>query len=128
MFAVWTLATGICIFSWMAIHSVTATYVWAFFFGNFGAGIMSLFPAAASTLCKDPRKVGGRIGLVFTLVSVPSLTGAPLAGKLIQVSNGSYTGAQIWGGLCMILSTGLLIAASSANSQGERWWMLRRSK
>lgn len=120
IYIVWTLGTAISIFSWIVVHSVTATYVWSAFFGFFAAGLMSLLPATAGSLCKDMSKVGTRIGMVLTLCTIPSLTGSPLAGQIIQSMDDDYLGAQIWGGLCMLLGAGFLGATAWASRREER--------
>lgn len=115
-----TLGTAICIFAWTAVDSVTGAYIFVAFLGHFAAGLMSLLPAAAAGLTADMGKVGTRIGMIFTLVSIPSLTGSPLAGKLIQTMDGNFLGAQIWGGISMLLGAGFLAAASWAKTRDTR--------
>ncbi|PTB68436.1 putative translation releasing factor RF-1 [Trichoderma citrinoviride] len=90
------LSAAICIFAWAGVNSVTGDYIWVIFFGYFGAGIQGMFPATTAGLTKDLSKSGVRIGMIFTIISVASLTGPPLAGKLVVVAHGSYIGAQIW--------------------------------
>ncbi|KAF3073528.1 Peptide chain release factor 1 [Trichoderma lentiforme] len=98
MFIPTILAAAICIFAWAGVNSITGDYIWVVFFGFFGAGIQGMFPATTAGLTKDLSKAGVRIGMIFTIISVAALTGPPLAGKLVAVANGSYIGAQIWGG------------------------------
>jgi peptide chain release factor 1 len=102
-------------FAWAGVSSLAGNYVWVAFFGFFGAGIQSLFPSTCASLTKDLSKNGTRIGMLFTIVSVATLTGPPVAGKLIQVAGGSYIAAQVWGGVCMLLGTGFMIAARAAS-------------
>ncbi|KXH31136.1 riboflavin transporter MCH5 [Colletotrichum simmondsii] len=82
-------AAAICtilLLCWMAIQSSTALYVWAVFYGIFGATVQGLFPAALSSLTTDLQKAGTRMGMVYTIVSFANLTGPPLAGLLIKAS------------------------------------------
>lgn len=110
------IATGIIVFLWAEVHDLAGDYVWAVFFGYFGAGIQGLFPGAAASLTQDQSKNGTRIGMIFTIMSVAALTGSPLAGKLMEVTGGKYLAAQMWGGACLMLGAGLLIAAKVANA------------
>lgn len=110
----WTLGTTISIFCWLVVDGINSTYAWSAIFGFFASGLMSLLPASVTSLCKDMSRVGTRLGMVFTLCTIPSLTGSPLAGKIIQEMDGKYFGAQIWGGLCMLIGAGFLIATSWA--------------
>ncbi|QYS97745.1 MFS domain-containing protein [Trichoderma simmonsii] len=123
MFIPTILAAAICIFAWAGVNSITGDYIWVVFFGFFGAGIQGMFPATTAGLTKDLSKAGVRIGMIFTIISVAALTGPPLAGKLVAVANGSYIGAQIWGGVCLVVGAMFLIGASWA-SQRE----LKKSK
>ncbi|RAL13358.1 MFS general substrate transporter [Aspergillus homomorphus CBS 101889] len=106
---------AICLYMWLLVLSLAHEIVWVIFFGFFGAGIQGLFPSTLASLTKDLAKSGTRIGMVFTIISIPCLTGPPLAGKLIQICNGSYLGAQIWGGSCLLLGGSLLVAARIAS-------------
>lgn len=103
-----------CVFAWAAVDTLPGIYAWVSFYGFFGAGIQSLFPSTLAGLTKDLSKNGTRIGMIFTIVSFAALTGPPLAGRLIQVADGSYLGGQIWGGLCMVLGAAFLLAARTA--------------
>lgn len=115
MFIPTILAAAICIFSWAGVSSVTGDYIWVIFFGFFGAGIQGMFPATTAGLTKDLSKSGVRIGMIFTIISIAALTGPPLAGKLVVVANGSYIGAQIWGGVCLVVGAAFLTGASWAS-------------
>ncbi|TFB06569.1 hypothetical protein CCMA1212_001297 [Trichoderma ghanense] len=95
------LAAAVCIFAWSGVNSITGDYIWVIFFGYFGAGIQGMFPATTAGLTKDLSKSGVRIGMIFSIISVASLTGPPLAGKLVVVAHGSYIGAQIWAGVLL---------------------------
>lgn len=80
-------------------------------YGFFGGGIQSLFPSALSSLTTDLSKAGTRIGMVFSIVSIATLTGPPLAGALIGRDDGQYLYAQLFGGTSMILGSLLLVGA-----------------
>jgi peptide chain release factor 1 len=111
--------TGLCVFLWATVSSVTGEFIWVAFFGLFGGGVQSLFPTALAGLTKDLSKRGTRIGMVFSIVSVACLTGPPLAGKLVDASDGKYIGAQVWGGSCLVLGAGILSAAWLASRAVE---------
>ncbi|KAL6860815.1 major facilitator superfamily domain-containing protein [Trichoderma novae-zelandiae] len=111
------LSAAVCIFAWAGVNSVTGDYVWVIFFGYFGAGIQGMFPATTAGLTKDLSKSGVRIGMIFSIISVAALTGPPLAGKLVVVAHGSYIGAQLWGGVCLIVGASFLVAARWASQR-----------
>jgi MFS family permease len=80
-------------------------------YGFFGAGIQSLFPASCASLTTDLSKMGVRTGMCFTVVSVACLTGPPIAGALIQMNDGSYLYAQLFGGSAFMAATCTLVSA-----------------
>jgi predicted MFS family arabinose efflux permease len=100
--------TSILVFCWMAVRDPPGLYAWTVFYGIFAAGIQSLFPAALSFLTTDLRKLGVRMGMVFTIVSFAVLTGAPIAGAIID-SGGGYVGAQAFAGCSLAVAFVLLI-------------------
>lgn len=104
-------AAGVLIFGWMGIHSLSSLYVFCVFYGFFGGGIQSLFPAACASLTTDLKKMGVRTGMCFSFVSVACLTGPPIAGALIQRKDGGYLYAQLFGGVALVGGTLILIVA-----------------
>ena len=111
----WTFAAGATIYSWPAVTERSGLIAFSVFYGIFGAGIQSLFPATLTSLTTDLQKAGIRIGMVFTVCSVASLTGPPLAGALIQKHGGNYLYAQIFAGT--VLVTGSLMCVFSRISK-----------
>lgn len=109
---------AVCVFAWVSVKSITAEYIWLIFLGYFGAGIQGMFPSTLASLTTDLTKSGTRIGMIFSVVSIAALTGPPLAGKLVEVCNGSYLGAQLWGGACLVVG-GLILAAAKYCSKTE---------
>ncbi|KAM5350251.1 hypothetical protein ACJ41O_006756 [Fusarium nematophilum] len=111
------VSAALCIYFWSQVQTLAGGFVWVSVFGYFGAGIQSLFPASCASLTKDLSKAGTRIGMVFSIISIAALTGSPLAGKLIEVMDGSFLAAQMWGGSCMMLGAALLFAAKKAGDR-----------
>ncbi|KAF5536048.1 monocarboxylate transporter 4 [Fusarium phyllophilum] len=109
-------AASLCLYLWSQVSSLTGMFIWVSIFGYFGAAIQSLFPSCCASLTPDLSKAGTRIGMIFSIISFAALTGSPLAGKLMQATDGSYLAAQIWGGSSMILGMGLLYAAKRAEA------------
>ncbi len=63
--------------------------------------------------------MGVRVGMVFTIGSLACLTGAPIAGALIDFDTGKYEYAQIFGGTTVIVGTLTLLAARLAQLRGS---------
>lgn len=102
---------SVLFYSWAAVTTEAGLYTFCVIYGFFGAGIQSLFPAACASLTSDLTKMGTRTGMCFSMVSVACLTGAPIAGALIQRHNGAYLYAQAFGGSALLGGSLTLLAA-----------------
>ncbi|KAI9651952.1 MAG: hypothetical protein M1831_007455 [Alyxoria varia] len=109
-----SLFGGLMLFCWIAVRSLDGMWAFVAFFGFPGGGVQSLFPASLSTLSKDVNTLGVRIGMVFSVISFATLSGPPIAGRLIDAHGGSFLNAQIFGGICMVLGSVFLFAARVA--------------
>ena len=89
---------GIVFFVWMGIDNKPSMYGFTVLYGAATGGTQGIFVGALASLTKDLSKAGTRFGMIFSLMSVATLTGAPIAGALIQSSQGSYIPAQVWAG------------------------------
>jgi MFS family permease len=113
---------GVMMFAWIGIKSIATLYVFAVIYGSGSAVIQALWPAVIGSMSreKDLKKSGVRMGMAFTVVSVSSFTGPPLAGALIQSHNGSYTYANVWAGMSFIVG-GCLLLATRVSLVGWDW-------
>ncbi|KAH7384252.1 major facilitator superfamily domain-containing protein [Phaeosphaeria sp. MPI-PUGE-AT-0046c] len=107
---------GVLFYCWAAVNNVGSLYAFCVLYGFFGAGIQSLFPASCASLTTDLSKMGVRTGMCFSFISIACLTGPPIAGALIQLHNGHYLYAQVFGGSAFIGGTCTLIAARIAKT------------
>ena len=114
--------TSLLVFCWAAVDKPVPLYVWSALYGAFAGGIQSMFPAALSFLTTDLRKLGVRMGMVFTIVSFATLTGPPISGALID-STGSYLAAQLFSGACLALGCFFLLMSKivSMRKTGQGW-------
>lgn len=108
--------SGILLYSWAAVNSVASLFAFSVIYGFFAAGIQSLFPAACASLTPDLKKMGVRTGMCFSVISVACLTGPPLAGALIQMDNGKFLFAQVFGGSAFMGGALTLVAARIAKN------------
>ena len=98
-------------YCWIAVKDAAGLYVFAALYGMVSAAAVSLFVGTVPSLTKELSKVGTRVGMVLTLMSLGPLTGQSIAGALIEAAGGSYLPAQVWGGTSLLLSTVFLLAA-----------------
>ena len=104
-----SLVATVLMYCFIAVEDPSGLYAWVVLYGIAAAGIQSLFPAALSFLTTDLRKLGVRMGMVFTIVSFAVLTGPPIAGAIINTAG--YTGAKAFAGSAIALGCGFLCAA-----------------
>ena len=116
---------GVFLYSWIAITSVSGLYVFVVFYGLIAAGMQTLFPAALANLTPDLHKMGTRLGMCFSIVSFACLTGPPLAGKLIQLNDGKFLFAQLFGGSALMIGSMFLLACKATK---EGWWRIFKKR
>ena len=107
-------STGLLLYCWASVNSRGRLTGFAAMYGLFAAGIQSLFPATLSSLTTDLQKAGVHMGMVFTVVSFACLTGAPIAGALIQRKHGDYLYAQMFAGTVLMGGCATLFAGRVA--------------
>jgi MFS family permease len=114
--------TSVLVFCWIAIKSSVSLYVWSALYGAFAGGIQSMFPAALSFLTTDLRKLGVRMGMVFTVVSFATLTGPPISGAIVDAT-GNYVAAQAFSGASLALGCLFLVLSKrvSMKKSGQGW-------
>ncbi|RKF76475.1 Aspyridones efflux protein apdF [Golovinomyces cichoracearum] len=105
------ICCGALSFSWIAVTDRGSLYAWAAFYGIFSSGIQSLYPAALFSITNDPKKSGSRMGMFLTFISFTALTGAPIAGELVQRHGGKYLQAQLFSGTTIVVGSGFLAVA-----------------
>jgi len=116
------LLCGVMMLGWIGVHSVGGLFAFAAIYGSGSATIQALWPAMIGGLSKVPdlKKNGVRMGMAFTIVSISSLTGPPLAGALIQINGGDYLYANIWAAMSFFVGT-LLLVATRVSLVGWDW-------
>jgi MFS family permease len=103
---------------WIAVDSHQSMLVWATVYGIFANCALSQVPASNAYFgAKNPEKSGTRVGTITTINSIPLLTGPYIAGKLIDLNDGDYLYAQIFGGLCIIIGALFLVGAQWADTR-----------
>ena len=102
---------GVLLYSWIAVSNLSGLYALTGIYGFWANAVQTLFPSTLSGLTTDLTKMGVRVGMVFTIISVACLTGPPIAGALIQAQRGLFLGAQLFGGTTVVFGTAVLAFA-----------------
>ncbi|KAL5337259.1 major facilitator superfamily domain-containing protein [Aspergillus crustosus] len=92
---------------WIPIgNNIAGIIVYAILFGFASGAAISLTPVCISQVCRV-EEYGRCNGTTFTVTSIGTLTGIPIAGAILQASGGDYEGLIAFGG-------GLYLAATVA--------------
>ncbi|CAK5274464.1 unnamed protein product [Mycena citricolor] len=104
------LSGALSVFFWLFARSLVSLMLFAAAYGfTSGAFISVITPCVAQI--SDIRQIGSRIGLLYTIISFPSLAGGPAAGALLQAGKGSYTGTILFSGIAVMLGSFVILAA-----------------
>ncbi|KAJ7132725.1 major facilitator superfamily domain-containing protein [Mycena filopes] len=100
----------LCVCFWLFARSLVPLMLFAAAYGfSSGAFISVITPCVAQI--SDIRQIGSRIGLLYSIISFPSLVGGPAAGALLEAGKGQYTGMILFAGLTVIAGSFLILAA-----------------
>lgn len=108
-FNVMVLTSSICAILTLALwltagDNLAAIICYAVLFGFWSGAAISLTPVCISQVCAT-EEYGRRTGTTFTIVSVGTLTGIPIAGAIQQRDGGDYDGLIIFGGVLYAAAT-----------------------
>lgn len=98
-----------CLIFWMLAKTMTAVMGFAAVYGFLSGAFISVITPCVAQI-SDIDEIGTRIGALYTLISVPSLVGGPIAGALIQYQGGSYTGMIGLSGSSIIFGSLFILA------------------
>jgi MFS family permease len=79
--------------------------------GFFSAALVTVPSAAFANITPDLSRLGTRLGMSWSVSSIASLIGAPIAGALLRKKDGrtNFIGVQVWSGACLTIGTVWLV-------------------
>ena len=107
---------------WIGVRTYNGLITFVVFFGLVNGGVQGIFLSALSSLTADFSKMGTRTGMALTIVAFSTLTGAPIAGALLERAGWGFLGVQVFGGTMMLLGCGIMVGARAANTG----WVLKK--
>ncbi|KAJ5753771.1 uncharacterized protein N7511_007924 [Penicillium nucicola] len=78
--------------------------VFSMLYGFASGAFVGMVPALLGQISPDVTKIGVRQGVLFSCISIASLTGSPIAGAILSRQNDTYWGLQVWAGAMMVTS------------------------
>ncbi|KAI0392817.1 MFS general substrate transporter [Xylariaceae sp. FL0594] len=107
---------SVIMLSWIAVVDRTGLYVYAVFLGLTNGVCQGMYLGSLASLTTDNHKMGTRMGMVHGIVGFATLAGPPMAGAIIDRSNGRYVYGQIYAALTILLASGFFMAARYART------------
>lgn len=108
--------TGILALGWIGVNSLPAVLVFVILYGFFSGGFVSMPPVAITTLTKDPKRLGTRMGQCFFFSAFGLMCGTPVSGAIYRAT-GAWIGVQLFSGLTIFM-TGCLLWWARVASKG----------
>ncbi|TEB24234.1 MFS general substrate transporter [Coprinellus micaceus] len=102
-----------CVTLWLCARTLVLLLAFAAVYGFLSGGFVSLITPCVVRI-SDPSEIGTRIGMLYTMISIPSLVGGPIAGALLTYGHGSYSGTILFSGITMMLGSIFILGAKLA--------------
>ncbi|KAF1913715.1 major facilitator superfamily domain-containing protein [Ampelomyces quisqualis] len=120
-----TFSSGVLALSWISIEKESTFIAFSILWGFFSAALVTVPSAAFANITPDLSRLGTRLGMSWSVSSIASLIGAPIAGALLKRKDGrtDFIGVQVWSGVCLMLGTAWLIVlyTVTVRTQKKGW-------
>ncbi|OBZ74448.1 putative transporter MCH4 [Grifola frondosa] len=93
---------------WTFARSLPSLMLYAALYGLFSGAFNALIVPCIAQV-SDIREIGVRIGILYSVISFPSLLSGPTAGALLTLAHGSYTGLIVLNGATVIIGSLFLL-------------------
>ncbi|KAF2664948.1 MFS general substrate transporter [Microthyrium microscopicum] len=109
--------SGIILLLWLTVHQTANLIAISIIYSFFAGGLTNAAPAVVGLLSPELNKIGTRVGMMYTVVSLGVLIGNPIAGAILKTqspkdANGvliearaNYDGVFIFAGVAMIVAS-----------------------
>lgn len=124
MWGVCAFASGVLSFCWIGIERESTFIAFSVLWGFFSAALVTVPSAAFANITPDLSRLGTRLGMSWSVSSIATLIGAPIAGALLKRTDGrtNFIGVQVWSGVCLMVGTGWLVVLWWATSRKQGKW------
>ena len=110
-----------CLCVWLPLgHTSAGIIVFSVLFGIASGTSIAIAPVCIGRMCKT-QEYGRYYATTYTVVSFACLIGIPIAGSIIQASDGTYTALIIFVSAIYVASAAFLIWAKAATLGWRRW-------
>jgi MFS family permease len=118
-----TFVSGILCLAWLSIRNLDGLAAFAFLYGLFSGGIVSITPSVIVCLTPDLSLVGTRMGMTFFVTAIAVLCGTPIGGAILK-RNGekAWLAAIGYSAAALLLGSLALLASRVALYRKHREW------
>ena len=109
MISATTIVLGVAALCLLAVKTLVGVFVTSIVYGFFTGTFFALQPTVFVKLAADPRFIGTRFGMAFSVLSVALLLGSPIAGALQRAYG--YDAGWIWAGVLVLAGAVIIISA-----------------
>ncbi|KAH1301999.1 hypothetical protein KXX11_003349 [Aspergillus fumigatus] len=95
----------------LAPGSAAVYVIFSLLYGFASGAFVGMVPALLSQITADMSKTGVRQGVLYTCMSIATLTGSPIAGAILNRQQETYWGLQVFAGAMMVGSVVFFVAA-----------------
>ncbi|EMD39496.1 hypothetical protein CERSUDRAFT_111804 [Gelatoporia subvermispora B] len=95
---------------WIFADNLPTILIFAILYGFFSGAFNSLIMPCVAQI-SSIRTIGTRVGVLYSIISFPSLGGGPAAGALLKLNHGSYSGMIILSGTTVLAGSIFLLWA-----------------
>ncbi|KAH7405939.1 major facilitator superfamily domain-containing protein [Phaeosphaeria sp. MPI-PUGE-AT-0046c] len=115
-------SSGILSLTWISIEKESTFIAFSVLWGFFSAALVTVPSAAFANITPDLSRLGTRLGMSWSVSSIASLIGAPIAGSLLKRKDGrtDFVGVQVWSGVCLLLGTAWLIVLHTVTVRTQK--------
>ncbi|KAH6878173.1 major facilitator superfamily domain-containing protein [Alternaria rosae] len=118
-------ASGLLALVWISIETEKTFIAFSILWGFFSAALVTVPSAAFANITPDLSRLGTRLGMSWSVSSIATLIGAPIAGALLKKTDGrtNFIGVQVWSGACLMVGTGWLVVlwTVTVKTQKKGW-------
>jgi MFS family permease len=104
--------SGLILLLWLTVHHTDNLIAISVIYSFFAGGLTNCAPAVVGLLSPELNKIGTRVGMMYTIVSLGTLIGTPIAGAILKrqnptnsISEANYEGVFIFAGVAMLAAS-----------------------
>ncbi|ATY66732.1 MFS monocarboxylate transporter [Cordyceps militaris] len=100
-----SLLSSLLVYCWLVIHNLAGIVVFCIFYGFLSGAVVSLPTTVVAALVPELRLMGTWMGMCFCFAGLGFLIGTPIAGTIINLEEGKFSGGLIFSATMVFAGT-----------------------